>query len=91
MKNLLIECPTCGKEYLPIEIFIPNNFFGREVHIIRDEDDNLVYFDDLMDLNESFVCDRCLTKFDIHADIFFTTKSCDTTNFNEDYKRVIKK
>jgi uncharacterized OB-fold protein len=24
-----IVCPKCGREYLPVEIYYPNSFFGK--------------------------------------------------------------
>jgi len=32
----IIECPHCGREYLPAEIFVPHPFFGRPRDIVRD-------------------------------------------------------
>ena len=30
-KNEVIECPHCGREYLPAEIFISNGFFAEDM------------------------------------------------------------
>ena len=36
-KKNTIRCPHCGCEYLPAEIYLPNDFLGYPTNIIKDE------------------------------------------------------
>ena len=38
----VIKCPVCGREYLPVEIFVPNAFFGEPDVVKRDTEGNIV-------------------------------------------------
>ena len=80
----IIKCPHCGKEYLPVEIFYPNSFFGKPTEIYRNEEgeiENIQGTD--MDLCETYICDDCRTLFKVDADITFTVT--DINNFDEEY------
>lgn len=71
-----IKCPHCGAEYLPVEIFIPEEFFGRPKEIIRRSDNHAVetFFGKEPDLKERYVCDYCKTPFEVTATMSFETK-----------------
>lgn len=72
MKKII--CPNCGAEYLPVEIFIPQSFFGNIKTVERDENGKITEFlGDNMDVNESYRCDYCSKKFSIETSIDFKT------------------
>ena len=72
-KVIKIECPNCGYEYLPSEIFIPNAFFNKPIFINRDSNGKIVNeIDGEMNLSETYVCDNCLNEFTIDANISFS-------------------
>lgn len=72
MKDIFITCPHCGRQYLPAEIFYPNEFFGKPRDIERK--DNLQidsYFGKPMQLDEDYECDNCFKKFRVTAKLQF--------------------
>lgn len=70
-----IECPFCGAEYLPGEIFLPKHFLGQPKEVTRDYRGKIKSVSNLtnQDLEETYICDYCSTVFNIGADITFTT------------------
>ena len=87
-----INCPNCGYEYLPSELFIPNSFFGRPVHIERDATGKIIeYQGSSIDLFENYVCDKCNHSFRIIAKIGFSTEEHKFENFDEDYSTPLHK
>ena len=74
--KLLIKCPYCGREYLPCEIYYPDDFLGSAKNIVHDKK-SIIYFDgENMNLKESYICDNCGKEFDVEAKVeFITTKS----------------
>lgn len=73
-KKIVIRCPQCGCEYLPVEIYIPNCFFGKPRFLEKDITGKVInnYGTD-MDLNEKYTCDKCNAKFKIKADVKFNS------------------
>lgn len=89
-KFITIECPNCGKEYLPAEIFIPKNFFGVPETIIRDDDGKIIdVVGTQMDLKETYSCDKCNYTFNIKAKVNFDSHMDDALNFDMDYERKV--
>lgn len=81
----IITCPFCDREYLPAEIFVPSGFFGKPVSIEKEYTGKIIeYSGDAMDLKESYICDKCNTKFNVNAKIQFFTTPSDSSNFNEE-------
>ena len=61
-----IECPNCGAEYAPQEIFIMNTFNNKD--IVKDENGKIL--DDMdYDNEESYKCDYCNQTFFINMNI----------------------
>ena len=80
----VIKCPHCGKEYLPVEIFYPNSFFGKPDEVYRDEEGKIECISGTdMDLSETYVCDDCRTLFKVDANLDFIVT--DINNFDEDF------
>lgn len=82
----VITCPACGREYLPSEIYLPNNFLGKVDNVIRMVDGKIdTFFGNTMDLKETYVCDKCNMKFNVLAKVSFKTSKANDNNFKEEY------
>ena len=46
----IIECPKCGYEYLPAEIFVPKYYFGTPENIERDEHGKIINYEGVSDI-----------------------------------------
>lgn len=84
--KILIKCPHCGREYLPCEIYYPDEFLGTARNIIRDGK-QIIYFDgENMNLSETYICDECGKTFNVEASVSFrTTKQEERFDFDEEY------
>lgn len=93
MKDLVtIKCPVCGQNYLPSEVFIPESFFGKQKDITRNASGEIeFYLGDDPDYNEEFVCESCLSKLKIHANLIFNVEVDNGEDFDEDYSTQINK
>lgn len=78
MSNLYIECPCCGAQYAPGEVYIPKVFIGNPEYVKRNVEGKIdcVAGQD-MDLIESYTCDYCKKSFKVTADISFQTIACE--------------
>ncbi len=88
----VIKCPNCGAEYLPVEMFIPDNFFGRPVHIERNEQNQII--DTVgysMKTNTKYICDYCDMPFRISTKLQFSTKAETKLDFDSEYITDLKK
>ena len=71
----VIKCPTCGYEYLPAEIYLPNEFLGKPKTIMKDENGKILGFDGLkMNDTETYKCDNCDTLFEVISTTNFVSK-----------------
>lgn len=85
-KYAIIKCPKCGYEYLPEEIYYPDEFLGNGHNIIRDENGKIIYFEgNTMNPEEEFVCDRCECTFKVTANVSFESEVSVAHDFSEDY------
>lgn len=92
MKKTVIVCPNCGAEYLPQEIYIPNAFFGKAIHIERDKQNQITdIVGSNLDTEETYTCNFCNVPFFVTAKISFSTKVDSKRNFEEDYATKITK
>lgn len=89
-KTLTISCPHCKTEYLPAEIYLPNSFLGKPECIERESVSGKIqnYFGSNMDLEETYICDKCNQPFRVRAKVQFFTEG---TDFRKDYKTSLKK
>lgn len=77
-KNILIKCPYCGRQYLPGQLFVPNEFLGQPTDVIRNSNGEIVGFQgSTMDTTEEYICDTCDNKFRIEASINFKVTKVD--------------
>lgn len=68
-----ITCPHCGAEYLPVEIYYPNEFLGKPSDIEKLNGKVESFLGKSMNLEEIYICDHCLTKFQTTARVTFKT------------------
>lgn len=91
----IIRCPVCGAEYLPGEIYLPNEFLGQPKYIEKAYSDGhiLDYVGNQpnsMNLVEHYKCDRCNSNFKVVARVSFNTVEEDY-NFTHDYSTKLTK
>ena len=85
-KLTVISCPSCGREYLPSEIFVPKSFFGAPDIIRRDSEGKIIdILGTDMDLKESFQCYDCDKVFTVTADVSFNTHIDEKLDFSTPY------
>lgn len=74
-KELFITCPHCGRQYLPAEIYYPNEFFGKPYDIDRLNNIKIESFGGTsMNLVEEYECDNCYSKFKVSAKVQFKSE-----------------
>ena len=77
-KMVVIQCPKCGREYLPAEIYLPDSFLGKPYDIEKTHTGKIDVFDgSTMDTVEEYVCDYCDTHFRVVANVNFKTYEVD--------------
>lgn len=91
--ELIIKCPHCGAEYLPAEIYYPDEFLGKpsDINKVHNTGKLDYYSGKSMNPHEEYVCDYCGTRFYVEAIVSFKTsvdKCADTSNL---YKTKFKK
>lgn len=88
----IIDCPKCGRQYLPAEIFVPKYFFGVPENIERTEDGKLVSYEgSSVDLFEKYRCDNCNALFRVVAKLQLTTELDYPGSFEVEYLTKIPK
>lgn len=81
-----IDCPRCGWQYLPAEIYTDRAFTGRPYHIERLENGKIVEYDGTsVDQFETYTCDCCNTEFRVMCKMTFVTEETRLANFDEEY------
>ena len=71
----IIKCPTCGYEYLPAEIFMPNEFLGKPKNIVKDSYGKIVGYEGIkMNDTEIYKCDSCNSSFEVVSTVNFVSK-----------------
>lgn len=87
-----IKCPCCNAEYLPSEIFYPDEFLGTPKDIVKNANGGIEYFSgDSMNLEEEYVCDVCNTKFKVIADVMFNTSQDDLHSMDKEHTTTLFK
>lgn len=82
----IVECPVCGRQYLPSEIFFPSCVFGGPSYIERDDAGKIVHVIGTdMILFERYDCDNCNSTFEVSIDIKFSSKVPPHINFIEEF------
>lgn len=71
----IIKCPICGYEYLPAEIFLPNDFLGKPKNIVKDIGGKILSYEgSSMNDTETYKCDSCGTLFEVVSTTNFVSK-----------------
>lgn len=87
----VIECPHCGTQYLPAEIFYPKSFFGTPYAIMRSSDGRLIDYEGTsMDISETFECEKCGCNMHISSKVHFVVEEIKEDIFEEEYSSQIK-
>ncbi len=82
----VIKCPICGREYLPAEIFLPKEFFGKPEIIKRDAEGKIVDFiGTSLNTDETYCCDNCGKVFNVAATIQFESYAVEGIDLTSDY------
>lgn len=83
---IVIKCPICGREYLPVEIYLPNAFFGKPDIVKKDAEGRIIgTVGEANDFVEHYVCDTCNKPFKVTAMIEFKTEHDIENDFTEEY------
>lgn len=87
----VINCPNCGAEYLPAEIYYPNSLLGKPSNIHKDSLGKIDTFEGTtLNNREEFVCDFCGKPFKVFARIKFDSTIDAVNDFTESYVVPIK-
>lgn len=74
----VIKCPYCQAEYLPGEIFYPDNAIGQPDEVIRDPLGKILYESYREDseplAEETYFCDQCGRQFIVELETKFKVK-----------------
>lgn len=81
----IIKCPYCDYEYVPGEIFLPNWLIGQPKEVERDCYGHIIYSDDITDLKEEYICDKCNKCFIVEANIKFNAFENNIKNASDIY------
>lgn len=88
----IITCPICGHQYLPSEIFMPDEVFGKQYDITKDDNGKIkFYLGDDQNFEEEYICDSCNTKLKILMKVSYDIKPIEEDEFEEEYSVEINK
>jgi len=77
----VITCPHCGYQYVPADIFMPEELTGRTTQIVRDALGKIIYQEYDEDEEpcqvEHYCCDECGKPFIIEPVITYKVKKED--------------
>ena len=93
-KNIIIKCCNCGAEYLPAEIFLPNDFLGKPNSIEKDINGRIInFFGSNMNMFEKYICDYCGERLNIEASVKFYTSVRDKNKnkYKNNYRTQLTK
>lgn len=75
---IAIKCPHCGYEYVPAEIFLAEEIYGKPATVIRDALGKIIYveWEDGYEPQavETYCCDNCDKSFIVEANLSFKVK-----------------
>jgi len=86
----IIVCPHCGAEYLPNEIYIPNEFFTSTSSLKDEHCKILSLSSNVLNTVEEYCCDNCSNTFKVSATVSFDTEEI-KDDFDDDYVVTINK
>ena len=81
-----VVCPKCNREYLPAEIYYPDQFLGKPTDIYKLNNGKVDHFEgQSMNLEETYICDNCGTHFKTIATVKFRTVELKKYDFSKSY------
>ena len=87
LKKQVIVCPVCGREYLPEEVFMGEDFISKDIRaIVKDEDGKILNFEGTSISSPATVyqCDGCGNTFRITAKVDYKMDIVQD-DFSEEY------
>lgn len=88
-EKLIIRCPYCGAEYVPSEIFYPEDFLPP-LEAVKDAEGHIVGASgDAMNLAEEFVCEHCDHAFRAVATFSFAAEKVEEHDFGHDCEKPL--
>lgn len=85
-KYVVIKCPKCGWEYLPAEIYYPDEILGKPSDILRDNNGHIVFFNgESLNLKEEFTCEHCGCTFQVNGKLDATSSVDDSRDFSDEW------
>lgn len=82
-----IKCPYCGAEYIPQELYIPDDFLPPFDDLVKDESGKIVaLYEKPMNTHEEYTCDYCNHRFKVEAKVEFITSEIPQHDFKYDYE-----
>lgn len=80
--RLIIKCPHCGAEYMPSEIFYPEDLLPNSEIVTKDDKGRIIaQAGSPMNLEEDFVCEYCNHAFTAKADFSFSSEKNEGHDF----------
>ena len=80
----VIKCPMCGYEYLPAEIYLPNEFLGKPKNIMKDVNGKILGYEGTkMNDTETYKCDNCDSLFKVVSTTNFVSEPI--CQYSEEY------
>lgn len=74
----IIKCPYCGAEYLPSEIFMPEDMLDKSMIIDKNSKGHIEHVEGKeAELCESYICDYCNKEFNVTASIIYKERMID--------------
>lgn len=89
-----ITCPFCKAEYLPGEIFYPDDLFGKVKNVLRDPTEHILFveYEEGCEptLTEHFECYNCGRPFVVEAQVSFKVKEeAEELDFSNQYVNLL--
>ena len=82
----LVDCPRCGWQYLPAELYVPKALVGKPYRVERTETGKIMEYEGTsVDQYETYTCDNCNTEFRVHCKMTFITEETRLANFDDEY------
>lgn len=91
MKDCIIECPRCGRQYHFQEIVMPKTVFKDLKSVLRNENGKIedVVGDDSV-MEDLYFCDKCDAPIKVKVKLSFEVSIEEKYDFTRDSSTVIK-
>lgn len=86
----IIKCPYCGAEYMPSEVYFPEDLLDGAFDITKSESGKIEHtLGEMPKYEEEYTCDYCNHTFKVECHMGFVTDKCDIHDFGNDYKSPV--